>query len=192
MQTKLGRALSLIEELRRKANEESKYPNDQEFLERKTIDVVYEMLKAKELLEKGDTRNAAGKAFQAWKDLLSCLIYLNLDELLKRAKDEKAKQWLREKAVLVPTTRMVKIAQTLEELGLKNVSFATDKAIKLHSYQYNGPDPDGIYFAPRDEEEAREDIKLLLKATKEYLEKYVIPHIKGKSLEMIREGLKLL
>ncbi len=82
-------SLNLVEELQRKANEEGKYPKDQEFLERKAIDVVYEMIKAKELLEKGDTRNAAGKVFQAWKDLLSCLIYLNLDKL---AKDEKEKE----------------------------------------------------------------------------------------------------
>ncbi|UXD21770.1 hypothetical protein IPA_07850 [Ignicoccus pacificus DSM 13166] len=184
--------MSLLEELQRKANEESKYPNDQEFLERKAIDVVCEMIKTKELLEEGDTRNAAGKAFQAWKDLLSCLICLNLDELLKRAKDERERKWIREKAVLVPTSRMARLAQALEEMGIRNVSPWTNTAIKLHSYQYNGPDPDGIYFAPRDEEEAREDIKLLLEAAKEYLERYVLPNIKGKSLEMIREGIKLL
>jgi HEPN domain-containing protein len=181
--------LPLLEELRKKANEESKYPSDQEFLERKAIDVVYEMLKAKELLEKGDTRNAAGKAFQAWKDLLSCLIYLNLDKL---ARNEKEKEWYVKSGILVPTSKMRRLAQRLEEIGVEKTSFITDKALSLHSYQYNGPDPDGVWFGPRDEEEAREDVKLLLKATKEYLEKYVIPHIKGKSLELIRKALKII
>ena len=87
---------------------------------------------------------------------------------------------------------MVKLAQALEELGIKNITFGTNTAIKLYSYQYNGPDPDGVFFAPRDGEEVREDIKLLLKATKEYLEKHILPNIKGKGLEMIREGLKVL
>ncbi|UXD21397.1 hypothetical protein IPA_03850 [Ignicoccus pacificus DSM 13166] len=181
--------MSLLEELQRKANEESKYPNDQEFLERKAIDVVYEMLKAKELLEKGDTRNAAGKAFQAWKDLLSCLVYLNLDKL---AKDEKEKEWYLKKGIIVPTTKMQPLALKLEELGFKGISSWSDKALLLHNYQYNGPDPDNYYGGIVSEEVAKEYVKLLLKATKEYLEKYVLPHIKGKSLEMIREGMRLV
>ncbi|UXD21723.1 hypothetical protein IPA_07265 [Ignicoccus pacificus DSM 13166] len=181
--------MSLLEELQRKANEERKYPNDQEFLERKAIDVVCEMIKTKELLEEGDTRNAAGKAFQAWKDLLSCLICLNLDKI---ARDEKEKEWYIKSGVLVSTSKMRRLAQKLEEIGIQNVLSWTSVALDLHTYQYNGPDPDGVWYGPRDEEEAREDIKLLLEATKEYLERYVLPNIKGKSLEMIREGLKLL
>ena len=181
--------MSLMEELRKKANEESKYPNDQEFLERKAIDIIYEMLKAKELLEKGDARNAAGKAFQAWKDLLSCLIYLNLEKL---AKTEKEKEWYIKKGIMVPTTKMQPLATELERIGYSMLSFVSDKALLLHNYQYNGPDPDNYYGGIVSEEVAKEYVKLLLKATKDYLERYVIPHIKGKSLEMIREGMRLV
>ena len=181
--------MSLIEELQRKANEEPKYPSDQEFLERKAIDVIYEMLKAKELLEKGDSRNAAGKAFQAWKDLLSCLIYLNLDKL---AKSEKEREWLIKKGIVVPTTKIQPLALKLEELGYEGISSWSDKALLLHNYQYNGPDPDNYYGGIVSEEVAKEYVKLLLKATKEYLENYVIPHIKGKSLELVKRALKLL
>ncbi|UXD21753.1 hypothetical protein IPA_07605 [Ignicoccus pacificus DSM 13166] len=179
----------LLEELQRKANEERKYPKDQEFLERKAIDVVYEMIKAKELLEKGDTRNAAGKAFQAWKDLLSCLIYLNLDEL---AKNEKERKWLLKKGIIVPTTKMQQLALELEKRGYNMLSFITDKALKLHNYQYNGPDPDNYYGGIVSEDVAKEYVKLMLSVTKEYLERYILPNIKGETLKMIREGLKLL
>jgi hypothetical protein len=83
---------------------------------------------------------------------------LNLNKL---AKDEKEKEWYLKSGIYVPTSKMSKLSQKLQEIGVENVSPWTDKALKLHSYQYNGPDPDGVWYGPRDEEEAREDIKLL-------------------------------
>ena len=181
--------MSFLDELQKKTNEESKYPKGQEFLERKAIDIVYEMLKAKELLEKGDTRNAAGKAFQAWKDLLSCLIYLNLEKL---AKDEREKEWFLKKGIMLPTTKMQPLSIALEKIGYKNLIGYSEVSLKLHNYQYNGPDPDNYYGGIVSEEVAKEYVKLLLKATKEYLEKHVLPHIRGKSSELVRKGLEMV
>ena len=148
-------------------NKEVKYAHEENFLNKKAIDAVYEAYLAKKLLEDGLTRNAAGKAFQAWKDLLSCLIYLNLDKL---AKDEKEKEWYLKSGIYVPTSKMRRLAQRLEEVGPQSLILNTILALRLHTYQYNGPDPDGVWYGPRDEEEAKEDIKLLLKAFKEYFE----------------------
>jgi hypothetical protein len=165
-------------------NKQAIYTHEENFLDKKAIDAVYEAYLAKKLLEDGLTRNAAGKAFQAWKDLLSCLIYLNLDKL---AKDEKEREWYIKSGVYVPTSKMAKLTQRLEEIGVKGVSFVTDKALKLHTYQYNGPDPDGVWNGPRDEEEAKEDIKLLLKAFKEYFGKYVMPKVSEEAKRTIKE-----
>ena len=156
---------------------------------KKALDAIYEAYLAKKLLEDYLTKNAAGKALQAWKDLLSCLIYLNLDKLTK---DEKEKEWYPKSGIYVPTSKMKRLAQKLEEAGIEGVSFVTDKALYLHSYQYNGPDPDGVWYGPRDEEEAREDIKLLLKAFKEYFEKYVIPRVSEDAKETVRKVLELV
>ncbi|MEM2025574.1 MAG: PaREP1 family protein [Desulfurococcaceae archaeon] len=94
-------------------------------------------------MQRGLVRNAAGKAFQAWRALLAALLRLELDKLLQAAKTEEEKRWLMERAVpRIPTTRMKALSQMLEEVGHAGISPWTDKALLLHEYQYNGPDPD--------------------------------------------------
>jgi hypothetical protein len=110
----------------------------------------------------------------------------------KLAKDEKEKEWYLKSGIYVPTSKMKRLTQKLEKMGIENISPWTDKALYLHSYQYNGPDPDGVWYGPRDEEEAREDIKLLLRAFKEYFEGYVMPKISEGTKEAIKELLGLI
>ncbi len=139
---------------------------------------------ALEYLDKGIVRNAAGKAFQAWKALISALIALNFDRLSKDLREEQ-KEWLREKGILAPTSKLKPLSQMLEEKAeLKGLSAWTDKALDLHDYQYNGPDPDLVFSKYTDSETAFEDVKLLLKTLVEYVERY-------KDL-LDEEGLKLL
>ncbi len=146
--------------------------NLKELAKLKLKEALIESKLALEYLEKGIVRNAAGKAFQAWKALISALIASNFNKLSKDL-DEEQRKWLREKGILALTTKLKYLSQMLEEkTGLNGISFGTDKALDLHDYQYNGPDPDLVYSKYADPEEAKEDVKLLIKALLEYIERY--------------------
>ena len=104
------------------------------------------------LLEEGLARNAAGKAFQAWRALLAALLRLELDRLKALVKAEEERRWLETTAVpRVPTTKIKALANLLEDLGHGGVSAWTDKALNLHDYQHNGPDPDMALSTTRGE-----------------------------------------
>ena len=146
--------------------------NLKELAKLKLKEALIESKLALEYLEKGIVRNAAGKAFQAWKALISALIASNFEKLSKDL-DEEQRKWLREKGILALSTKLKYLSQMLEEkTGLNGISFGTDKALDLHDYQYNGPDPDLVYSKYADPEEAKEDVKLLIKALLEYIERY--------------------
>ncbi len=49
-----------------------------------------------------------------------------------------------------------------EEVGHGGISPWTDKALDLHDYQYNGPDPDLVLSKYRNRDEAAVGIKLLI------------------------------
>ena len=139
---------------------------------------------ALEYLDKGIIRNAAGKAFQAWKALISALIALNFDKLAKDLNKDQ-REWLKEKGILAPTSKLKPLSLMLENKAkLKGLSAWTDKALDLHDYQYNGPDPDLVFSKYTDSETASEDVKLLLRTLIEYVEKH-------KEL-LDEEGVKLL
>jgi len=95
-----------------------------------------------EYLERGLTRNAACKAFQALKAFMAALLRLELGKLNAFAKTEEEKRWLESRAVpRVPTTRMKELSRLLKAAGHEGITFVTDKALDLHDYQYHGPDP---------------------------------------------------
>ena len=150
----------------------------------KLKEALIESKLALEYLNKDIIRNAAGKAFQAWKALISALIALNFEKLTKDLSEEQ-KEWLREKGVLAPTSKLKQLSLMLENKAkLKGLSAWTSTALDLHDYQYNGPDPDLVFSKYTDPETASEDVKLLLKTLIEYVEKY-------KDL-LDKEGLKLM
>ena len=118
-------------------------PSDEGYIEARLLEALGEAGLALEFLERGLTRNAAGKAFQAWKALLAALLKLELDKLKALAKTEEERRWLESKAVpRVPTTRLKELSRLLKAAGHEGITFVTDKALDLHDYQYHGPDPD--------------------------------------------------
>ncbi len=130
-------------------------------------------------------RNAAGKAFQAWKDLISALLMLKKDEVLKLLKDEDQRKWFLEKGIHAPSSRLGVLSSLLEDLGIRDISAWTAQALRLHTYQYHGPDPEGLWGGPVDKEEAEDVIRRLSKKFKEYVKEYFEGYLDEELKEMI-------
>jgi hypothetical protein len=93
-------------------------PSDEGYVEARLLEVLGEARLALEYLERGLTRNAAGKAFQAWKALLAALLRLELGRMKTFVKTEEERRWPESTAVSrVPTGRMKTLARLLEEAG---------------------------------------------------------------------------
>ena len=147
--------------------------NLEAYREARFREAAYEAELAEEFLKSGLVRNAAGKAFQAWKSLLGAMLVDKIEEVekaypgvvrIREGRRVKKALWV---AALVPTSQMKKLAQLLggEESALTSI------ALDLHSYQYNGPDPEGIYSPYPDEKSAQRDIEILVGKVKEYVAK---------------------
>ena len=135
------------------------------------LEALVEGILALRFLRRGLTRNAAGKAFQAWRAVLAALLRLELDRLKAAARTEEERKWLEEKAVpRIPTTRMVSLSQALSGLGYRDAAYITDRALNLHDYQYNGPDPDMALSKYRTREEAAREIVELVRAVARYVD----------------------
>ena len=138
-------------------------PSSEGYIEARLLEALGETRLALEYLERGLTRNAAGKAFQAWKALLAALLRLELEKLKALAKTEEEKRWLESKAVpRVPTAKMKSLSRLLEEVGHGGISLWTDRILNLHDYQYHGPDPSGELSKYATREDAVADIKSAL------------------------------
>jgi len=138
-------------------------PTDAAYVEARLLEALGEARLALEFLERGLTRNAAGKAFQAWKALLAALLRLELERLKALAKTEEERRWLESKAVpRVPTTEMKELSRLLRDVGHEGITFVTDKALDLHDYQYHGPDPDMALSKYATRESAAADVVELI------------------------------
>ncbi len=138
-------------------------PSSESYIEARLLEALGEARLALEYLERGLTRNAACKAFQAWKALLAALLRLELERLKALAKTEEEKRWLESRAVpRVPTTKMKELSRLLKEAGHEAITAWTDKALDLHDYQYHGPDPDMALSKYTTRESAAADVVELL------------------------------
>ncbi len=118
-------------------------PSDEGCIEARLLEALGEARLALEYLERGLTRNAACKAFQAWKALMAALLRLELERLKALVKTEEERRWLESRAVpRVPTTKMKELSRLLREVGHEGITAWTAVALDLHEYQYHGPDPD--------------------------------------------------
>ena len=146
-------------------------PSSEGYIEARLLEALGEARLALEYLERGLTRNAAGKAFQAWKAFMAALLRLELDKLKALARSEEERRWLESKAVSrVPTTKMKELGRLLEEAGHYGISAWTAVALDLHDYQYHGPDPDMALSKYATRESAAADAPLLLKELARRLE----------------------
>jgi hypothetical protein len=134
-------------------------PSDEGYVEARLLEALVEARLALRFVGKGVTRNAAGKAFQAWKALLAALLRLELDKLKALARSEEERRWLESKAVpRVPTTKMKPLARLLEAMGHDGLALWTGNVLLLHDYQYHGPDPSGELSKYATREDAVADI----------------------------------
>jgi len=146
-------------------------PSSEGYVEARLIEALGEARLALEYLERGLTRNAACKAFQAWKAFMAALLRLELERLKALAKTEEERRWLESRAVpRVPTTKMKELGRLLEEAGHYGISAWTAVALDLHDYQYHGPDPDMALSKYATRKSAAADALLLLKELARRLE----------------------
>ena len=129
---------------------------------------------AEKFLEAGLVRNAAGKAFQAWKAYISHLAIAHRGLLAQRFRGIKRTprgevdyvDWV---AATAPTSRLMQIAAALEEVE-RGVLALTALSIELHEYQYNGPDPSGVLSRYPDDESAARAVSVLVEELRRRLQ----------------------
>jgi len=166
-------------------------PSSADYASARLLEALVEAKLAIDFLKRGLTRNAVGKAFQAWRAVLAALLKLELERLKAVAKTEEEERWLEERAVpRIPTTKMIPLSQMLRELGYRDVAFITDRALNLYDYQYHGPDPDMALSKYRTREEAARAVVELVSAVVDYVER-----LRGKvqfseEVEKALEGVK--
>jgi hypothetical protein len=140
-------------------------------------EALWEAELALKFLEQGLHRNAAGKAFQAWKALLAAVAAQYKDAIAKRyagaVKDKTGRLRSRADVViaLMPTTRMREVASALGEVYGRELIHLTDIALNLHEFQYNGLDPEGVVSRYTNLEDVEKDIKYLAERTIEWVKK---------------------
>lgn len=109
---------------------------------------------ALEFLEEGLVRNAAGKAFQAWRAYMGRLLADYREELkalfpgskrIRLGEDEVEVDEVDVVISLVPTSRMAQLAAFLSKRGVEDAAGLTALALQLHRYQHDGPDPEGYF-----------------------------------------------
>jgi len=166
-------------------------PSDEGYIEARLLEALGEARLALEFLERGLTRNAAGKAFQAWKAFMAALLRLELDKLKALAKTEEERRWLESKAIpRVPTAKMKELSRLLRDVGHVGITFVTDKALDLHDYQYHGPDPDMALSKYTTRESAAADVVELIQELARRVEA-LRGHVKWtEELERVLEEVK--
>ena len=141
------------------------------------LEALLEGLIALEFLDKGYTRNAAGKAFQAWRALTGALLALEIDMLGKEL-GSKDREWLIGKGIpRIPSSRLKSLALLVEKAGYTGYHGYTSIALDLHDYQYHGPDPDLALSRYRSREEAAKDTLYLLEKLVNIIEKRAKPKL---------------
>jgi len=167
----------------------------------RALEALVEALLALYFLDKGYTRNAAGKAFLAWRALTGALLALCAEKIAGRLESEEEKKWLLEKAIpKIPTTRLKTLAMLVQRACVPDYSFYTSTALDLHDYQYHGPDPDLELSKYRSRREAALDIIQLLGKLAVIIEKHLKPRLEEEKqwttdheevLDKLKQGLEV-
>lgn len=153
--------------------------NPKEYREVRLMEARYEAQLARKFMEQGLLRNAAGKAFQAWKAYLAALASEHINELARyfpgrrRLRSGRVVNYVELIVALMPTAKMSNVAQVLDRLLGGGIEALTDIAIKLHEYQYNDIDPSGEVGRYSSEEFVKMDLEKLLNALDEHIKRHV-------------------
>ena len=133
-------------------------------------EAIYEADLAESFLNQGLTRNAAGKAFQAWKALVAAYAVDKVNELRRLFPGTKRPRGMRARVekvywviAVMPTTALKPVAQAIGG----DIDVYTNMALWVHEYQYNGPDKQGILSPYPDDESAAKDIRTLISKVRE-------------------------
>ncbi len=136
---------------------------------------------ARRLLSKGDVRDAAEKAWAAYKSLLGLILAKRglplIEERIKKtweqkgaAKAEKELEWWVETGLLVPSARQkldTIVDLAVEATGDKEIAVKKREAAHLHVFFYHGPD-----IAEMSEKDAAEAIQDLIDWVKKKVKQY--------------------
>jgi uncharacterized Rossmann fold enzyme len=121
-------------------------------------------------------RNAAGKAFQAWKAAFAAAAASARDEMLKRYRGKVASRddaeveladWL---IALMPTGKMWEVARALRRIYGDVAVLLTALALNLHEVQHNGLDESGVLNKYSTLQQVEEDVKELAQRAVEFAE----------------------
>jgi len=137
-------------------------------------EALYKAELAREFLKNRLVRNAAGKAYQAWKAVVAALaaerreMLARLYKGVRRLRDGKRVSEADWVIAFMPSTRLREVAKALSEVYGDEVYYVTEVALSLHEYQYNGPDREGVFSRYRTDEHAAKDIEHVLTVVKKY------------------------
>ncbi|ADB88379.1 PaREP1 family protein [Saccharolobus islandicus] len=134
----------------------------------KVMETLTEGKLALEMLKKGMITNASSKAFITVKAMVSALVIKNFDKIVQ-SKSEKEKDLYERVGYSAPTTGLIGISYDLEKLGY-DVQLIVKTALLLHSFSYNGFDPNFVNY--KDKGEVERDILTVVEFIKRNIKKY--------------------
>ena len=136
----------------------------QAYKKTRLLEAKYEAEIARKFLDEGLIRNAAGKAYQAWKALVAGIAVDYRDKLRNlftgkvKIRGGEAVEKVDRVIAIMPSTALKTVSQVIGG----EISLYTNIALLIHQYQYNGPDKEGIVSPYTTDEVAKNDIILLL------------------------------
>lgn len=146
---------------------EKPWRDPEKYLDGRLTEALYEAELALKFLEAGVYRNAAGKAFQAFKALLAALAmryrgviahkYPGVRRLRGGRRVELA-DWI---IAVMPTGLLLEIARDLSRAAGAELLHYANIALNLHEFQYNGLDPSGVLSRYARLDSVAEDMKAL-------------------------------
>ncbi len=165
-----------------------------------------ELVQALKIIDKeeGLLRNAAGKVFLSWKNLVGVLLGLSaegIDKSLSAKGGEQRAYFWKNLLPYVPTGRLWKMVEELLEgtrWSGKGLRHANRVALALHQFEYNGPSTDPEVSIYPDNATAYRDILWLAGYILELVEMHVKPEMQERGLwapeheELLRRAKVLL
>ncbi|WP_369689106.1 PaREP1 family protein [Vulcanisaeta thermophila] len=132
---------------------------------------------ALKFLDQGLYRNAAGKAFQGWKALLTAIVALNRDLMMTRfpgvVRDKLNKPRARADVIIamMPTSRLREVDSALIDKYGWELLYLTELALSLQEFQYNGLDREGLVSRYADLHDVDRDIRHLVSKTLDWVKR---------------------